>query len=245
MMRRTGGRTGPRHRRADRRDACVRPQGGGGACPPAERDQARRSACRCRRDPPGCGGDPGRQCRRVVLGQAGGLTPALLDRLRRDPDRLAAIAAGVEVVAGLDDALGRVIGRPNGLALSRVRMPIGVIGIIYEAARTSPPTRRLVRDERQRRNSARRHGGGSEQPRARRRPDARVGGRRIARPCGAAGRQYRPRGRERDAGLSEGIGMKTGCLHARDPVALEGLRHIDGWQGGQAKCGVDAIRRKA
>lgn len=72
----------------------------------------------------------------MTMGVAAGLTPALLDRLRLDPDRLAGIAAAVEAVAGLDDPVGRVIDateRPNGLRLSRVRVSIGVVGIIYES----------------------------------------------------------------------------------------------------------------
>ena len=67
---------------------------------------------------------------------AAGLSGAMLDRLRLDPARIAGMAAGVEAVAALDDPVGRWIDgdvRPNGLALSRVRVPIGVIGIIYES----------------------------------------------------------------------------------------------------------------
>lgn len=67
---------------------------------------------------------------------AAGLSGAMLDRLRLDPGRVEAMAAGVEAVAGLPDPVGAVIDtttRPNGLALSRVRVPIGVIGIIYES----------------------------------------------------------------------------------------------------------------
>lgn len=74
--------------------------------------------------------------RDVEAGTAAGLSPAMLDRLRIDPGRLAGIAASVEAVAALDDPVGRVIDaatRPNGLSLSRVRVPIGVIGIIYES----------------------------------------------------------------------------------------------------------------
>ncbi|WP_267414874.1 glutamate-5-semialdehyde dehydrogenase, partial [Sphingomonas sp. GC_Shp_4] len=61
---------------------------------------------------------------------------AMLDRLRLDSPRLAGMAAGVDTVAGLADPVGQTIDaatRPNGLALARVRVPIGVIGIIYES----------------------------------------------------------------------------------------------------------------
>ncbi|MEG8223607.1 glutamate-5-semialdehyde dehydrogenase [Sphingomonas sp. HH69] len=67
---------------------------------------------------------------------ANGLSPALLDRLRLDAGRVEATAAGVEQVAGLPNSLGSVIDqsvRPNGLDLRRVRVPLGVIGIIYES----------------------------------------------------------------------------------------------------------------
>jgi glutamate-5-semialdehyde dehydrogenase len=74
--------------------------------------------------------------RDVEAGAANGLSGALLDRLRLDPARLEGAAAGVEAVAALTDPVGAVIdssARPNGLQLSRVRVPIGVIGIIYES----------------------------------------------------------------------------------------------------------------
>jgi len=61
---------------------------------------------------------------------------AMLDRLRLDSARLAGIAAAVDQVAALPDPVGQVIDasiRPNGMALSRVRVPIGLIGIIYES----------------------------------------------------------------------------------------------------------------
>lgn len=72
----------------------------------------------------------------IAAGEAKGLTGALLDRLRLDPARLEGIAHGLEQVAALPDPVGQVIERterPNGLQLSRVRIPIGLIGIIYES----------------------------------------------------------------------------------------------------------------
>ncbi|MCJ2187451.1 glutamate-5-semialdehyde dehydrogenase [Novosphingobium beihaiensis] len=74
--------------------------------------------------------------RDVAAGEAKGLTGAMLDRLRLDPARLAGMAGAVEQVASLPDPVGEVIAeseRPNGLKLSRVRIPIGLIGIIYES----------------------------------------------------------------------------------------------------------------
>ena len=72
----------------------------------------------------------------LAAGQLAGLTPAMLDRLMLDPVRLEAIAAAVDAIAELPDPVGQVIDtavRPNGLALSRVRVPVGLIGIIYES----------------------------------------------------------------------------------------------------------------
>lgn len=72
----------------------------------------------------------------VAAGEANGLTGAMLDRLKLDPKRLAGIAEALEQVASLPDPVGKIIDqteRPNGLVLSRVRVPIGLIGIIYES----------------------------------------------------------------------------------------------------------------
>jgi glutamate-5-semialdehyde dehydrogenase len=64
------------------------------------------------------------------------LTPALMDRLKLDAKRVAAMAQGVAEVAALPDPVGRELARwrrPNGLDIARVSTPIGVIGIIYES----------------------------------------------------------------------------------------------------------------
>jgi glutamate-5-semialdehyde dehydrogenase len=69
-------------------------------------------------------------------GRANGLSAALLDRLMLDGARIEAMAAGIEAVARLADPVGQVIDRaerPNGLVLTRIRVPIGVIGIVYES----------------------------------------------------------------------------------------------------------------
>ncbi len=74
--------------------------------------------------------------RDVEAAAAQGTGGAMLDRLRLDPTRLEAIAAGLEAVAELDDPVGTVLAawtRPNGLRIERVRVPIGVIGIVYES----------------------------------------------------------------------------------------------------------------
>jgi glutamate-5-semialdehyde dehydrogenase len=72
----------------------------------------------------------------VDSARSAGLSAAMLDRLKLDPARIEAMAAGVEQVAALADPIGRVMEewvRPNGLRIQRVRVPLGVIGIIYES----------------------------------------------------------------------------------------------------------------
>ncbi len=72
----------------------------------------------------------------MAAGQKNGLSGAMLDRLRLDEGRLAAIADAIDAVAALPDPSGAEIDRvtrPNGLVLSRVRVPLGVVGIIYES----------------------------------------------------------------------------------------------------------------
>jgi len=74
--------------------------------------------------------------RDLAAGEANGLTRAMLDRLMLNRERLAAIAAAVDQVAALPDPVGQVIDRserPNGLVLTRVRVPVGLIGIVYES----------------------------------------------------------------------------------------------------------------
>ncbi len=69
-------------------------------------------------------------------GTKAGLSSAMLDRLRLDNARLSSVADAVEAVAHLTDPVGEVIShseRPNGLVLERVRVPIGVLAIIYES----------------------------------------------------------------------------------------------------------------
>ncbi len=72
------------------------------------------------------------------LDEAGGgtMTESFLDRLQLDDGRIEGMAKGLEEIAALPDPVGRVIAawdRPNGLRISRVRVPLGVIGIIYES----------------------------------------------------------------------------------------------------------------
>ena len=72
----------------------------------------------------------------MEAGAANGLSAAMLDRLKLDDIRVEAIAAAVEQVARLADPVGQVIDRserPNGLVMERVRVPVGVLAIIYES----------------------------------------------------------------------------------------------------------------
>ncbi len=72
----------------------------------------------------------------VAAARAAGISAALIDRLALDPGRVAGIAAGLDTVATLPDPVGETIKRwqqPNGLRFERVRVPLGVIGIIYES----------------------------------------------------------------------------------------------------------------
>lgn len=72
----------------------------------------------------------------MVRAQANGMKTSMQDRLRLTPERIAAMAEGLRQVAQLKDPVGEVIGGStlaNGLTITKVRVPIGVVGIIYEA----------------------------------------------------------------------------------------------------------------
>src|SRR5215210_482141 len=74
--------------------------------------------------------------RDLEAGRDSGLSPALMDRLALDEARVGAMAAGVRAVAALPDPVGEVIagGRlANGLAVTKVRVPLGVVAVVYEA----------------------------------------------------------------------------------------------------------------
>jgi len=72
----------------------------------------------------------------MEAGRAKGLSSALLDRLLLTPDRIREMAEGLRALVALPDPVGEVIRmwtRPNGLQIGKMRVPLGVIGIIYEA----------------------------------------------------------------------------------------------------------------
>src|ERR671937_1712700 len=74
--------------------------------------------------------------RDMAAGREAGLDAALLDRLRLDEGRVAAMADGVREIVALPDPVGEVIDGhrlPNGLDVRRVRVPLGVVAVVYEA----------------------------------------------------------------------------------------------------------------
>ncbi len=74
--------------------------------------------------------------RDVAAAEEAGKPASYIDRLMLDPDRIEGIAKGLEAIAALEDPVGTVLAewtRPNGLRIQRVRVPLGVIGIIYES----------------------------------------------------------------------------------------------------------------
>jgi glutamate-5-semialdehyde dehydrogenase len=74
--------------------------------------------------------------RDIARGREDGIGESLIDRLRLDEKRVAALASAVRQVAALPDPVGRVVGghrMPNGVSLEQVRVPFGVVGAIYEA----------------------------------------------------------------------------------------------------------------
>ncbi len=72
----------------------------------------------------------------LAAGRQKGLSPALIDRLKLNPERIEGMAKGLEVVRDLPDPVGRILWettRPNGMNIQRVSVPIGVLGMIYES----------------------------------------------------------------------------------------------------------------
>ena len=72
----------------------------------------------------------------VAEAKSAGATPAFLDRLTLDAERIADAAAGLDIIRKLKDPVGTVLAawrRPNGMRIERVRVPLGVIGVIYES----------------------------------------------------------------------------------------------------------------
>src|ERR671925_2125290 len=74
--------------------------------------------------------------RDLEAGRESGLSTALMDRLALDEGRVAAMAAGARDIAALPDPVGEVLDGfrlPNGLDVRKVRVPLGVVAVVYEA----------------------------------------------------------------------------------------------------------------
>jgi glutamate-5-semialdehyde dehydrogenase len=102
--------------------------------PAAQRDKALSAMARAIRDSEAA--ILGANAEDVAEVKAGGTNVAFLDRLTLTPKILAATASGIEVVRDLNDPVGAVMDswtRPNGMTIERVRVPLGVIGVIYES----------------------------------------------------------------------------------------------------------------
>jgi glutamate-5-semialdehyde dehydrogenase len=72
----------------------------------------------------------------VAEAKASGATPAFLDRLALDAGRIEAMTTGLDTISKLKDPVGAIMAswrRPNGMRIERVRVPLGVIGVIYES----------------------------------------------------------------------------------------------------------------
>ncbi len=103
----------------------------------------------------------------MEAGVQSGLSAAMLDRLKLTPDRIESLAKAVEHIISLPDPVGEVIEgqrRPNGLFVSRVRVPLGVVFFIYESRpNVTIDAAALVREERQCGDSSRRQRSDSQQ----------------------------------------------------------------------------------
>lgn len=72
----------------------------------------------------------------LVIAENNGMHEGMLDRLKLTPERIEAMSQGLVQIAGLTDPLGEVLDRfirPNGLQITKIRVPLGVVGIIYES----------------------------------------------------------------------------------------------------------------
>ena len=111
--------------------------------------------------------------RDLARGREHGMPDSLQDRLRLDPPRLAAVAQALRDIAALPDPVGEVVRGStlaNGLQIRQVRVPMGVIGMIYEARpNVTVDAAGLGLKSRQRRHPARRQRRRRHQPRHRRR----------------------------------------------------------------------------
>ena len=133
----------------------------------------------------------------VAQARAKGLEEAMIDRLTLSAKSVAQMAQGLREVAQLVDPIGEITDlryRPTGIQVGRMRVPLGVIGIIYEARpNVTADAAALLPEERQCRHPARRLGSHPLQPGHRRLRSRRAACRRPAGSRGAGDRDHRPR----------------------------------------------------
>jgi glutamate-5-semialdehyde dehydrogenase len=179
--------------------------------------------------------------RDMEAGKASGLSAAMLDRLRLDEGRLAAIAEAVEAVAALPDPVGQEIDRavrPNGMELSRVRVPLGVVGIIYESrpnVTADAAALGLMSG-----NAVILRGGSAKRSHSNRAIHAALRGGAWPRPASLPMRSqlvpvHRPRRRRRDAQGAQALidlivprGGKSLVARVQDEARVPVLAHLDG-----------------
>jgi glutamate-5-semialdehyde dehydrogenase len=102
--------------------------------PPAQKNRALAAMAKAIRR--ASAGILGANAQDLAKAKAGGATPAFLDRLALDVARIETMAAGLDVIRKLKDPVGSVMAswrRPNGMRIERVRVPLGVVGVIYES----------------------------------------------------------------------------------------------------------------
>ena len=177
--------------------------------------------------------------RDMEAGRESGLSPALLDRLALDAARVAGIAAGVRAIAALPDPVGEVIDGfrlPNGLDVRKVRVPLGVIAVVYEArpnvtidaaalclksgnaivlrgSSSAAHSNAVLASHRRRRRRERRHARGRDRPRRRRRREelaelaTQNGVVDLIIPRGGRGAEERAQGRRDGPGDLRGVGQ--------------------------------------
>ena len=127
--------------------------------------------------------------RDLDAGRTAGLEPALLDRLELTTKGVQAMAQGLREIAAQPDPVGEITDlkyRPSGIQVGKMRVPLGVIGIIYESTQCDRRRRRTVFESRQRGDFARRFRGAAFQPGHCRLHPAGSGHRRAACRCGAS-----------------------------------------------------------
>ena len=165
----------------------------------------------------------------LAAGRAAGLTDALIDRLTLDAERVQAMADGVRTIVELDDPVGEELEARtlyNGLELRKVRVPLGVVAIVYEARPERDRRRGRARDQvRQRRGVARILDGRALERGARCDRGRGRGAGGAARGHGLADRWRRPRGARRAGAPGPLRRSDHPAGRRRAQERIEGRRH--------------------